>query len=837
MKELPKAYEAKQYENSIYKIWEESGFFNPDNLPSEALAKDGEPFTISLPPPNATGTLHLGHATMLALQDLMVRFNRLGGKKVLWLPGTDHAAIATQNVVEKKIWETEQKSRFDLGREELLRRIHEFVVGTQSTIQSQLRAMGASCDWSRERYTLDEGLSKAVAQVFVKMYNDGLIYRGKRIVNWCTRCGTTLADDEVEYKESVNKFYYLKYGPLIIGTARPETKVLDKIAIVHPDDERYKEYVGREFIIPWILGDLKIKVVADKVTEMGTGTGAMSITPAHSFVDFELAQKYGFEVVDIIGPDGKLTASAGKFSGLKAKEARAAIIEELQVKGLVDHIDENYKHNLSICYRCSMPIEPMPLEQWFVAVDKPFKVGWFKKSTLKKLALEAVRSGQIKIIPEKFEKVYYNWMENLHDWCISRQIWFGHRIPVWYREKVDSLNNSPQPSLNLREGDDGSPSYTKRGGGGVKIDREIYVGVEKPAGEGWVQDPDTLDTWFSSSLWTFSTLGWPNQTLDLKTFHPTSVLETGYDIIFFWVARMILMTKYVLNEVPFKTVYLHGMVRDKQGKKMSKSLGNGIDPIVMIEKYGADALRLSMIIGTTPGNDFRLYEEKIAGYRNFVNKLWNISRYILMTVKEPQVVENVPEAKTLADKWILSRFSFVANLVTEKITKFEFSPAGETLYDFTWGTLADWYLEVAKVEGGKDEILNYLLTQILKLWHPFTPFVTEVLWQEAFGDKSGLLMVQGWPKDLPARSEQSEKEFKVIQDVVTTIRNFRSEQKIEKERLIDVVLTSKEFSAIINSQKLIIEGLYTKVKLLVVDVGQEGLFIKINDDLKINYKI
>ncbi len=978
MKELPKAYEAKQYENSIYKIWEESGFFNPDNLPG-----NGESFTISMPPANVTGVLHIGHATFVTLQDLMVRFARMQGKKALWLPGTDHASIATQNIVEKKIWEEDKKTRFDFSREKFIEIVSNFAEKSQVVIKSQIRSLGASCDWSRERYTLDTGLTKSVNEAFIRLYNNGLIYRGKRMVNWCTRCGTTLADDEVEYKESINKFYYLKYGPLIIGTARPETKVLDKVAIVHPDDERYKQYVGREFTIPWILGDIKIKVVADKMAEIETGTGAMSITPAHSFVDFELAQKYDFEIVDIIGPDGKLTGNTGRFSGLKAKEARVAIIEELQAKGLVDRIDENYKHNLSICYRCGMPIEPMPLEQWFVAVDKPFKMGWFKKTTLKKLALEAVRSGQIKIIPEKFEKVYYNWMENLHDWCISRQIWFGHRIPVWYREKVrksgsqevkDDLNNKevfvgaekPEEKTNfvflhgfyatlevkdplkwLYEQLPGAnnfwsllPGYDKsgskevqikyvldhatidentvivthsRGGklamklleetgrqvkglvlivagiGGRKIEvpdsgeydsfdfkkikslvktqivlfeatedhvrapeayqtlaRELnakHIKAEKSASHYnqaeasevleelkkfiWVQDPDTLDTWFSSSLWTFSTLGWPDQTIDLKTFHPTEVLETSYDILFFWVARMILMSKYLLRQVPFKTVYLHGLVRDKQGRKMSKSLGNGIDPLLMIGKYGADATRLALMIGTTPGNDVRMYEEKIAGYRNFINKLWNISRFILMNVTEVKLSEVAPTPVTTADRWILSRLSKITKEVTEHIEKFEFSPAGEKLYDFTWHELADWYVEIAKIEGGKDAMLSWCLQTILKLWHPFTPFVTEVLWGEIF-NTGKMLMVEFWPKIVGQIDEKAEAEIKMVQEIVTVIRNFRSENKVLPDSILNCTVSVKNKDGLSDTEIMLIEGLRTKVKVLH-NITESSIEIKVGD--------
>ena len=772
MPELAKAYQPKDFETSTYQRWEQSGFFNPDNL-----LKKGEPFSISLPPPNATGILHLGHAVMIAIQDLMIRYWRLRGRAALWLPGEDHAAIATQNVVEKKLHKEDGKTRYDYGRDEFIKRVNEFIASSRSTIRDQIKAMGASCDWSRERYTLDEGLSRAVREVFVRMYHDGLIYRGKRIVNWCYRCGTTLADDEVEYKEQKTPFYYLKYGPITISTARPETKVLDKVIIVHPDDKRYQGYIGKSFDVPWIDGMVKATVVADKVAEMETGTGAMTITPAHSFVDFELAQKYGFEIVDIIGPDGKLTANAGKFAGLNVKEARIAILDELKKKDLVEKIDEEYIHNLSICYRCGTPVEPLPSEQWFVAVDKPFKHGLFHRTTLKKLAIAAVSTGKIKIVPERFAKIYDHWMKNLHDWCISRQIWFGHRVPAW---KCISCG-------------------------------EWFVGQAKPStclkckASNLEQDPDTLDTWFSSSLWTFSTLGWPDKTKDLATYHPTSVMETGYDILFFWIARMVLMTQYSLGDIPFRTVYLHGLVRDKQGRKMSKSLGNGIDPIAMIDKYGADALRLSMIIGTTPGNDFRLYDEKIAGYRNFVNKLWNIVRFANLTA-ELKIVEIPPEAKTLADKWILSRFARVADLVTKKIESYSFSEAGEALYEFTWHELADWYLEVAKIEGNKQKILSYLITQLLKLWHPFTPYVTETLWRETFGEAAGLLMVQSWPEKLPAPADDPG--FEIIRDVVTALRGFRVEHKLGPDKVINFAVTKDKYR-IIESYTHLVQGLRT----------------------------
>ncbi len=745
-KELPKAYIPASYEDNIYQLWEQSGFFNPDNL-----KKTSKTFTISMPPPNATGILHLGHASTMAYEDLMIRYKRLQGYQTLWLPGTDHAAIATQTKVEK-ILADEGTDRHTLGRVKFLSRVKKYVAESQDTIRNQIRKMGASCDWSRERYTFDDGLSHAVNQAFIKMYKDGLIYRGNRIVNWCPRCASTLADDEVEYKEQKSPFYYFKYGPVVIGTARPETKFSDKVIIVHPKDKRYKNIIGKEFDVEWINGKIKAKVIADPIADMEMGSGAMTITPAHSFADFELAQKHNLEIEQIIDKDGKLTSAAGDMAGLPVKDARQKVVEILKKKDLVEKIDENYVHNLSVCYRCGTAIEPLTSEQWFVAVDKKIPG---RNKTLKQLSTEVVKKGDIEILPDRFKKTYYHWMNNLHDWCISRQIWWGHRIPVWYKGN------------------------------------KIKVSLDKPTGGGWKQDPDTLDTWFSSSLWTFSTLGWPDKTTDFKNFHPTSVMETGYDILFFWVARMILMSEYLLDDKPFETVYLHGMIRDKQGRKMSKSLGNGIDPLDMINKFGTDALRLSLVIGSSPGADLNLYEEKIAGYRNFVNKLWNISRFIFTTVNKIEIVKTRPKPSTLADKWILAEFDNLVQEITQDLDNYRFSQAGEKLYEFTWAKLADWYLEIAKLEKGKDKILLYILERLLILWHPFTPFITEVIWQE-FGSKN-LLLIDKWPPASKA-DNKAIKDFSELKNLVTKIRNLKADNKIPPKDLPDCKLESKLFS-------------------------------------------
>jgi len=562
---------------------------------------------------------------------LIIRYKRLQGYQTLFLPGTDHAAIATQTKVEKILAE-EGTDRHSLGRTKFLARVKKYIAQSQDTIRQQIRKIGVSCDWSRERYTFDQGLSQAVSESFIRMYNDGLIYRGNRIVNWCPRCASTLADDEVEHQEKNSKFYYLKYGPFIVATTRPETKLADTGVAVHPSDKRYQKYIGQILDIDLAGHKITVKVFANKEVDPKFGSGVVGVTPAHSSADFDFAQRHKLEFIKLINEEGKILDAGGKYKSLTVLEARKKFVKDLKAAGQIKKI-EDIKNNLSLCYRCGALIEPLPSEQWFVAVDQKIPG---RQKTLKQLAIEAVRNKEIKILPSRFEKIYYHWMENLHDWCISRQIWWGHRIPVWYQED------------------------------------KIYVGLKPPKNKNWIQDEDTLDTWFSSSLWTFSTLGWPEKTKDLKNFHPTQVMETGYDILFFWVARMILMTEYLLGQKPFGTVYLHGMIRDKQGRKMSKSLDNGIDPLEMSNKFGTDALRLSLVIGSSPGADLRIYEEKIAGYRNFVNKLWNISRFIFSSVDEIKIIKKQPPAKTLSDQWILAEFNNLIKNVTDNLDNFKF---------------------------------------------------------------------------------------------------------------------------------------------------------------------
>ncbi|MDP3941202.1 MAG: valine--tRNA ligase, partial [bacterium] len=592
---MDKAYNHKDVEEKLYALWEEKGYFKPE------LHPDGKQYSIVLPPPNVTGTLHIGHALMLVMQDILIRYHRMKGEKTLWLPGTDHAAIATQSKVEGILYKEEEKTRFDLGREEFLERVEEFAKKSHDTIVHQIRRMGASVDWEREAYTLDEKRNFAVRTAFTRMFGEGLIYRGDTIVNWDPKMKTTVSDDEIEWKDESTPFYYFQYGPFVIGTARPETKFGDKYVVMHPDDKRYSNYThGQKIDVEWINGNVVATIIKDEAVDMHFGSGVMTITPWHDRTDFEIATRHTLDMEQIIDSNGKLLSVAGDLAGLHIKKARPLIVEKLKEKGLLVKVDEKYSHRLATNYRGGGVIEPQIKKQWMVNVNAKFKMQNSKLKgikdgedvTLKTLMKYAVESGEITITPAHFMKTYYHWIDNLRDWCISRQIWYGHRIPVWYRGE------------------------------------EMYVGTEAPEGDGWEQDPDTLDTWFSSGLWTFSTLGWPRETEDLKTFHPTSVLETGYDILFFWVARMILMSTYLMGEVPFRQVLLHGLVRDAQKQKMSKSKGNVIDPLEVADKYGTDALRIALIFSTAAGNDIPMSEDKVRGMKFFANKLWNIARFI-----------------------------------------------------------------------------------------------------------------------------------------------------------------------------------------------------------------
>lgn len=737
-----KPYEPSLHEDSLYALWEESGFFNPDVCVKHGIAApDAEPFSIVLPPPNVTGTLHMGHAAMLAIEDILVRYNRMRGKRTLWVPGTDSAAIATQSKVEKELLKTEKLSRHDLGREELLRRVSAFAENSKTTILNQTRKMGSSLDWSRYAYTLDDKRYHAVMTAFVRMYEDGLIYQGNRIVNWDPKGQTTISDDEIIHEERQSKLYTFKYSkdfPISISTTRPETKVGDSAVAVHPDDERYKEYVGQTFSFVFCDVPVSVTIIADKEVDPEFGTGALGVTPAHSKIDWDMADRHSItDRPQVINEYAKMTVD-GRLNGLKTTDARETVVQWLREEDLLEQ-EEAVSQNVATAERTGGIIEPLPKLQWWINVNKKFTlehseipgIASGSEVTLKELMIAAVLQGGTDILPERFKRVYFNWIENLQDWCISRQIWFGHRIPVWYKVNVED-----------KEG-----ALGHRG-------EELYCGVTAPEGDGWEQDSDTLDTWFSSGLWTFSTLGWPEQTNDLKTYHPTTVLETGYDILFFWVARMILMSTYHLGQVPFKHVYLHGLVRDEKNRKMSKSLGNTIDPLTMIEKYGADATRLSLIIGAAPGNDMPLSENKVKGYKNFANKVWNISRFVLTHTIETDM-NTAPEYSARDTEILISLKNTVAE-VSAEIDKFNLYLAGEKAYHYIWGELAAVVLEESKpILAGEDaaaklarqHVLIECLTTSLKLLHPFMPYVTETIWQqlpETF-KSSELLMVAKWP--------------------------------------------------------------------------------------------
>jgi len=707
---LLKPYDPKETEERIYKIWEESGFFNPDICIEKGVTDVNAPkFSIVLPPPNVTGSLHTGHALMIVVQDIMTRHARMDGKRTLWLPGTDHAAIATQSKVEKLL-EKEGVRKNDLGREEFLKRVHQFAKDSHDTIVNQCKKMGASLDWSREAFTLDEKRNLAVKTAFKTMYDDGLIYRGHRIVNWDVKGQTVISDDELVYEERKGKFYTFKYGPFEIGTARPETKFGDKYVVMHPKDVRYSKWNhGDKITVEWINGPIEATIIKDEMIDMEFGTGVMTITPWHSHEDFALSEKYKLDKEQIIDKYGKLLSIAGEFAGIKIAEAREKIVEKLKEKGLLVSVDENYVNRVATAERTGGMIEPQIMLQWFVDVNK--KIASRGNKSLKELMLEPVREKKIKIMPEHFEKVYFNWIENLRDWCISRQIWYGHRVPVWYKDK------------------------------------EVYCGIDAPQGEGWAQDEDTLDTWFSSGLWTFSTLGWPEKTKDMETYHPTSVIETGHDILFFWIARMILMSQYLVGEIPFENIYLHGMVRTADGKKMSKSLGEkAIDPLDIIEKYGNDALRMAMVIGNTPGNDLKLNENDIRGYGKFTNKVWNASRFVLEQSKDFKHSdldeEDARSQKDLED--LLAE-------VSKEMEEFRFSLVAEKLYHYFWHTFADVIIERSKkkiLEGRNADsaktLLSDHLSTLLRALHPFIPFVTEEIWS-MLPENKGLLIVEKWP--------------------------------------------------------------------------------------------
>ena len=741
-KELDKQYSPQNVEDRTYKFWCDHKYFHAEVNP------DKKPYTIVIPPPNITGQLHMGHALDETLQDILIRWRRMEGYETLWLPGTDHASIAT----EAKIVEAMRKegiTKEELGREKFLERAWEWKAQYGGRIVEQLKKLGSSCDWDRERFTLDEGCSKAVREVFCKLYDKGLIYRGERIINWCPHCLTSISDAEVEYEDQAGHFWHLRYpfkdgsGYLELATTRPETLLGDTAVAVNPNDERYKDMVGKTLILPIVHRE--IPVIADDYVDIEFGTGVVKITRAHDPNDFEVGLRHNLEVINVLTPDAKIVDDYPKYAGMDRYEARKAIVEDLQAEGALVEI-EDYSHNVGTCYRCGTTVEPRVSKQWFV-----------KMEPLAKPAVEVVRNGEVKFVPERFDKTYFHWMENIKDWCISRQLWWGHRIPAYYCDDCGEVMVSAQ---------------------------EVHT-CSKCGGNHVHQDPDTLDTWFSSALWPFSTLGYPDDTKELEYFYPTDTLVTGYDIIFFWVARMIFSGVEHMGQVPFHTVLIHGLVRDAQGRKMSKSLGNGIDPLLVIDQYGADALRFTLATGNAPGNDMRFSDEKVKASRNFANKLWNAARFVLMYLGNDYSYPGLPKDLAIEDKWILSKVNTLAKEVTDNLERFELGIAVAKLYDFIWDVFCDWYIEIAKIRLQSGEgadtakaVLVYVLTDILKLLHPFMPFITEEIYQAIPHDTESI-MISKWPEYDPTLTfADEEAQMEKIMDAIRAIRNRRAEMNI-----------------------------------------------------------
>ena len=775
---LEKAYQPGDYETDIYSLWESRGVFKAD--PDSGK----KPFTISMPPPNETGTLSLGHALFLTLQDVMARHHRQLGEDVLWLPGTDHAALAVNAIIEKKLAE-EGTDKHEIGREAFLQKTREFVGSSRETMLVQMRAMGASADWSRLRYTLDDALNRCVNETFVKMYEDGLIYRGARVVNWDPNLQTTISDDEVEYVDETTVFYAFKYGPFEMGTTRPETKFGTQYVVMHPDDERYRDYKhGDSFETEWINGPVTVTIVKDSVMDMSLGTGIMSITPWHSHIDFDIAERHGLKKEQIIDEEGELLPITGEFEGMDIAEARPKIVEKLRSKGLVASENSNYQHNVATNERGKGIIEPQIRLQWWVDVNRPVVEWKGIKRSLKEILQSVVNDGDINIIPNRFNKIYFHWIDNLRDWCISRQIWWGHRIPVWYHDTCLLLDDEDK-SMYFKPSVLGRLEKDENGLVWCRNCKNGYDSFDH-----FSQDQDTLDTWFSSSLWTWSTLVDSDlakdynlslnelleKSQDYKTYHPTSVMETGWDILFFWVARMVLSTTYVTGEVPFKDVYLHGMVRAEDGKKMSKSRPESIiDPLQIIPQFGTDALRMALVMGVSPGNDQNWGRGKVEANRNFANKLWNIARYIEGTLGEKLDLTEKPKPETVADHWVIAKLDNGSREVQEHLAFYRFSEAYSLLYHLIWDDVADWYIEASKT-AVNSSVLNHVLATILKLLHPFAPFVTETIWQQLSNDDS-LLATQPWPSKANYDTVKA-KDFVAIQSIVTQLRQIKTSLQI-----------------------------------------------------------
>ncbi len=754
-KELPKTYDPKASESKLYQFWMDGGFFKAD------VDKNKKPFSIVMPPPNVTGQLHMGHAMDCTLQDTLIRFKRMQGYSALWLPGTDHAGIATQIKVEEELRVKEGLSRYDLGRDKFLERVWAWKEKYGDRIVEQQKQMGASCDWDRARFTMDEGCSKAVKEVFIDLYQKGYIYKGSRIINWCPKCTTALSDAEVEYQDKPGHMWYIRYpladgsGDLTIATTRPETMMADTGVAVNPEDEKFKHLIGKTCILP--IMNREIPIVGDDYCEIGFGTGAVKMTPAHDPNDFEVGLRHNLEVIRCIADDGTINENGGKYNGMDRYECRKAIVKDLEEQGYLVKV-EDYSHNVGTCYRCHNDVEPLISAQWFV-----------KMEPLAKEALRVANEGEIKFVPERFTKTYTNWMENVHDWCISRQLWWGHQIPAFYCDDCGEMTVSK----------DAVTVCPKCGSAHVR------------------QDEDVLDTWFSSALWPFSTLGWPNDTDDLSYFYPTSVLVTGYDIIFFWVARMIFSGLEQMKQVPFKDVFIHGLVRDDKGRKMSKSLGNGIDPLEIIDRFGADALRFTLLTGVGPGNDTRFYMERVEANRNFCNKIWNASRFLMMNLEVEDFT--LPEKLDLEDKWILSKYNTLVREITENLDRYELGIAADKVYSFIWDNFCDWYIELCKTRlTGEDKdascraqkVLGYVLSGAMQLLHPFMPFITEEIWQ-ALPHEGPSVMVSKWPEacdclDFPAE----EAEMEEIMAAIRAIRNRRSEMNVPPSKKAALIIAT-----------------------------------------------